>query len=80
MVNTILKNHFEIDLNFQPIRVIRFRNSDPYANVSKLHEYCNKLNGKSLMKIFYFIDCGNTSYKFLTSQMNKVRRRCRTPV
>ena len=31
MVNTIVKNHFEVDLNFHPIRVIRFRNSDPYA-------------------------------------------------
>ena len=29
MVNTIVKNHFEVDLNFHPIRVIRFRNSDP---------------------------------------------------
>ena len=30
MVNTIVKNHFEVDLNYHPIRVIRFRNSDPY--------------------------------------------------
>ena len=29
VVNTIVKNHFEVDLNFHPIRVIRFRNSDP---------------------------------------------------
>ena len=29
MVNTTAKNHFEVDLNFHPIRVIRFRNSDP---------------------------------------------------
>ena len=29
IVNTIVKNHFEVDLNFHPIRVIRFRNSDP---------------------------------------------------
>ena len=29
MVNTIGKNLFEVDLNFHPIRLIRFRNSDP---------------------------------------------------
>ena len=29
MVNTIVKNYFEVDLNFHPIWVIRFRNSDP---------------------------------------------------
>ena len=29
MVNTIVKNHFQVDLNFHPIRVIRSRNSDP---------------------------------------------------
>ena len=29
MVNTIVKNHFEVDLDFHPIRVIRFGNSDP---------------------------------------------------
>ena len=29
MANTIVKYHFEVDLNFHPIRVIRFRNSDP---------------------------------------------------
>ena len=32
-----------------------------YANVSKLHGYCNKFDGKSLIKIFYFIDYGNIS-------------------
>ena len=32
-----------------------------YATVSKLHEYCNKFDGKSLIKIFYFINCGNIS-------------------
>ena len=32
MVNTIVKNHFEVDLNFHPNRVIRFRNSDPYIS------------------------------------------------
>ena len=32
-----------------------------YANVSKLHEYCNKFVRKSLVKIFFFIDCGNIS-------------------
>ena len=32
-----------------------------YANVSKLHEYCNKFDGKPLIKIFYFIDYGNVS-------------------
>ena len=32
-----------------------------YASVSKLHEYCNKLNGNSLIKKFYFIDCGKIS-------------------
>ena len=32
-----------------------------YANVSKLHEYCNKFDRKSLMKIFYSIDCSNIS-------------------
>ena len=29
IVNTIVKNHFEVDLNFHPIWEIRFRNSDP---------------------------------------------------
>ena len=33
MVNTIVKNQFEVDLNFHPIRVICFRNSDPVLNV-----------------------------------------------
>ena len=32
MVNTIVKNYFEVDLNFHPIRVICFRNSDPAAS------------------------------------------------
>ena len=25
-----------------------------YANVTMFHEYCNKFDGKSLIKIFYF--------------------------
>ena len=36
-------------------------NEMKYANVSKLHEYSNKFDGKSLIKIFYSIDCGNIS-------------------
>ena len=47
-------------------------NKIKYANVSQLHVYCNKFDGKSLIKIFYFIDCGNISYKFCASRMNKV--------
>ena len=43
-----------------------------YANVSKLHEYCNRFNGKSLIKSFYFIDCSNISQKFCTTAINKV--------
>ena len=35
MVNTIVRNHFEVDLNFHPIRVIRFRNSDPALSIEK---------------------------------------------
>ena len=42
-----------------------------HANVSKLHEYCNKFDEKSLIQIFYFIDCGNIK-KIFTSRMNKV--------
>ena len=42
-----------------------------YPNVSKLHKYWYKIDGKSFRKIFYFIDCGNI-YKLSTSQMNKV--------
>ena len=34
MLNTIVKNHFEVDLNFHPIRVIRFRNVDPSSSYS----------------------------------------------
>ena len=34
-------------------------NKIKYPNVSMWHEYCNKFDGKSLIKIFYFIDCGN---------------------
>ena len=34
-------------------------NNIKYANVSKLYEYCNKIDEKSSIKIFYFIDCGN---------------------
>ena len=37
MVNTIVKNHFEVDLNFHPIRVIRFRNSDPTISVTSVY-------------------------------------------
>ena len=36
MVNTIVKNNFEVDLNFYPIRVIRFRNSDPAITMEML--------------------------------------------
>ena len=43
-----------------------------YANVLKLHDYCNYFDGKSLIKIFYFIDCGNISQKIFTSRMNEV--------
>ena len=43
-----------------------------YANVSKLHDYCNKFDGKSLINIFYFINCGNISQKFFNSRMNEV--------
>ena len=36
-------------LNYEMIEI-------QYANVSKLHEYYNKFDRKSLIKIFYFID------------------------
>ena len=39
MVNTIVKNYFEVDLNFHPIRVIRFRNSDPDTNSDYDYDY-----------------------------------------
>ena len=39
MVNTIVKNNFEVDLNFHPIRVIRFTNSDPDTNHKSLIFY-----------------------------------------
>ena len=39
MVNTIVKNHFEVDLNFYPIRVIPFRNSDPSTSYKMSDQY-----------------------------------------
>ena len=43
-----------------------------YANVSKFYEYCNKFVGKSLIKVFYFVDWGNISQKFFTIRMNEI--------
>ena len=56
MVNTIAKNHFEVNLNFHPIRVIRFRNSDPDLPVEKEMSECNYSFERSLNgdKIFSF--------------------------
>ena len=49
MVNTVVKNHFEVDLNFHPIRVIRFRILTPIQFL-----FCNPLvpilNNTSLNK------------------------------
>ena len=45
-----------------PINVLNHKINDiVYGKVSKLHEYSNKFDGKSLIKVFYFIDCGNIS-------------------
>ena len=41
------------------INVLNDKTNDiKYANVPKLHEYCNKFEEKTLITIFYFIDCG----------------------
>ena len=45
MVNSIVKNHFEVDLNFHPIWVTRFRNSDPYYKLN----FCETNTGNILI-------------------------------
>ena len=44
IVNTIVKNHFEVYLNFPPIRVIRFRNSDPNINLIQKDKLIPEVN------------------------------------
>ena len=39
-------------------------NTIKHANVSKFHEYFDKFDKKSSIKIFYFISCGNILYKY----------------
>ena len=54
MVNTVVKNHFEVDLNFHPIRVIRFRNSDPPATFQRLMDLV--LTGLQGTELFVYLD------------------------
>ena len=50
MVNTIVKNYFKVDLNFHPIRVIRFRNSDPALISPQSHDLNDDKKTKSITK------------------------------